>query len=193
MNWSPERQEQNDGYHSSRGESGQAMVEFALLFLATALLAFGLIDFCTALYEKQLVVNLTREGANLSARGAGTSTAQIMSNALEAVMQEATPLNLSTNSTSGLLILTAASNTNSLLSGYYISQQLKSGRLSATSKIGAGVNTFATLPNSIVAQSGHTIYIAEIYYKFNAPIPLQKLLPFTLPTQFYDVAYFPGG
>ena len=169
------------------------MVEFSLLFLVMALLAFGLIDFCTALYEKQLIVNLTREGANLSARGTGISPEDIMTNALNAVIQEATPLNLSTNSTSGLLILTAASNTNNALSGFYISQQLKSGRLAGTSKIGASVGSHAVLPNTIVAQSGHTIYIAEIYYKFNAPIPLQKLLPFTLPTQFYDVAYFPGS
>ena len=150
-------------------------------------------DFCSAIYEKQLIVNLTREGANLSARGSGDSPEQIMTNALDAIIQEASPLNLSTNSPSGLLILTSAANTNSRASGFFISQQLTSGKLTASSKVGTGVGTPANLPSAIVAQSGHNIYIAEIYYKFNVPAPLQKLIRVSVTNRFYDVAYFPGS
>jgi Flp pilus assembly protein TadG len=176
-----------------RNESGQAMVEMSFMLLILIVLAYGLMDFCVAIYEKQVIVNLTREGANLSARGSGGSPAQIMTNALDAIIQEASPLNLSTNSTSGLLILTAATNSNGKATGYFIRQQLKSGKLSASSKVGSGVGTSAKLPNSIVAQAGHVVYIAEIYYKFNAPAPLQNLVHVRLTNQFYDVAYFPGG
>lgn len=175
-----------------RHESGQATVELSMILLVLIILAYGLMDFCTAIYEKQVIVNLTREGANLSARGYGDGSAEIMTNALQAIIQEASPLNLSTNSTSGLLILTQAANTNNLASGFYITQQLKSGRLLASSKVGTGVGTHANLPSTIVAQSGHYVYIAEIYYKFNAPAPLQKLIHATVTNQFYDVAYFPG-
>ncbi len=164
-----------------------------MILLVLIILAYGLMDFCTAIYEKQVIVNLTREGANLSARGAGDSPEQIMTNALQAIIQEASPLNLNTNSTSGLLILTSAANTNSRASGFYISQQLTSGRLSARSKVGTGVGSYANLPSTIVAQSGHNVYIAEIYYKFNAPAPLQNLIHATMTNQFYDVAYFPGS
>ncbi len=176
-----------------RNESGQAMVELSLILLILVVLAYGLMDFCTAIYEKQVITNLTREGANLSARGSGGSTAQIMTNALAAIIQEATPLNLSTNSTSGRLILTSASNTNNAASGFYISQQLSSGTLAASSKIGTGVGNYAKLPSSIVAQSGHNVYIAEIYYKFNVPASLGKLIRVNVTNQFYDVAYFPGS
>lgn len=176
-----------------RNESGQATVELSLILLVLVILAYGLMDFCTAIYEKQVIVNLTREGANLSARGSGGSPAQIMTNALDAIIQEAAPLNLSTNSTSGLLILTAATNSNGKATGFFIRQQLKSGKLSASSKVGSGVGASATLPSSIVAQAGHVIYIAEIYYKFNAPAPLQNLIHAKLTNQFYDVAYFPGS
>lgn len=174
-------------------ESGQSTVELSMILLVLVILAFGLMDFCTAIYEKQVIVNLTREGANLSARGSGDSPEEVMTNALAAIIQEASPLNLSTNSNSGLLILTAVTNNTGLASGYYVKQQLTSGRLSASSKVGTGVGTHATLPSSLVAQAGHYIYIAEIYYKFNAPAPLQKLIHATVTNQFYDVAYFPGS
>jgi Flp pilus assembly protein TadG len=176
-----------------RHESGQATVELSMILLVLVILAYGLIDFCTAIYEKQVIVNLTREGANLSARGYGDGSAEIMTNALQAIMQEAAPLNLSTNSSSGLLVLTQAANTNNQASGFYISQQLRSGKLSASSKVGTGVGSYANLPSTIVAQSGHYVYIAEIFYKFNAPAPLQKLIHATVTNQFYDVAYFPGS
>ena len=167
------------------------MVEFCFILLTLIVLAYGLMDFCVAIYEKQLIVNLTREGANLSARGSGGSPEQVMTNALDAIMQEATPLNLSTNSPSGLLILTSVTNNPS---GYFVKQQLKSGLLSAQSKVGrSGVGGSAVLPNSIVAQPGHYVYVAEIFYKFNVPAPLKTLINISITNQFYDVAYFPGS
>jgi hypothetical protein len=65
--------------------------------------------------------------------------------------------------------------------------------LAASSKIGTGVGNYAKLPSSIVAQSGHNVYIAEIYYKFNVPASLGKLIRVNVTNQFYDVAYFPGS
>jgi len=177
---------------AGRSRSGQATMELSFMLVILVVLAYGLMDFCVAIYEKQLIVNLTREGANLSARGTGDGVAEIMTNALQAIMQEATPLNLSTDSPSGLLILTAVTNNNNRASGFYISHQLRSGLLSGASKVGPGVGAAATLPASIVAQSGHSVYVAEIYYKFNGPAPLQKLIHVNLTNKFYDVAYFPG-
>ncbi|MGD1017972.1 MAG: TadE/TadG family type IV pilus assembly protein [Verrucomicrobiia bacterium] len=173
--------------------SGQALVEFSLVMLVLIVLTFGLMDFCSAIYEKQLLVNLSREGANLSARGVGGSQLGIMQNALLAVQVEAQPLNLS-NSTSGLVILTALNNTNASAGYYVVSQQVKSGQLNATSLVGpSGVGHAATIPTNFIVGVNHTIYVAEVFYKFKAPAPLQNLIHITLPTQFYDVAYFPGG
>ena len=176
-----------------RNQSGQALVEFSLVMLLLVLLVFGLMDFCSAIYEKQLLVNLSREGANLSARGVGGSQLGIMQNALLAVQVEAQPLNLS-NSTSGRIILTALLNTNANSGYYVVSQQLESGSLSATSLVGPnGVNHAATIPTNFIVGVNHTIYVAEVFYKFNVPAPLQKLIHVNVTNRFYDVAYFPGG
>ena len=160
-----------------RNESGQSMVELSLILLILVVLAYGLMDFCTAIYEKQVIVNLTREGANLSARGSGESTAQIMTNALAAIIQEATPLNLSTNSTSGLLILTAATNNNKPGFGLLYQPTIKVRHVvRVAARLARGWEPTRHCPAAIVAQAGHNIYIAEIYYKFNVPAPLRKLI-----------------
>src|SRR5689334_6984144 len=49
--------------------SGQALVEFALISLVLITLLFGLIDFGRAILVRQVMVNLSREGANLASRG----------------------------------------------------------------------------------------------------------------------------
>ena len=176
-----------------RNQSGQALVEFSLAMLLLVVLVFGLMDFCSAIYEKQLLVNLSREGANLSARGVGGSQLGVMSNALFAVQVEAEPLNLS-NSTSGLLILTALSNTNATSGYYVVSQQLQSGQLNAKSLVGPnGVGSGATIPTNFIVGVNHNIYVAEVFYKVNVPAPLKKLIHINVTNQFYDLAYFPGG
>ncbi len=178
---------------SRRNQSGQALVEFSLVMLVLVVLTFGLMDFCSAIYEKQLLVSLSREGANLSARGVGGSQLAIMQNALVAVQVEAQPLNLS-NSTSGLLILTALENTNATAGYYVVSQQVKSGQMNATSLVGPnGVGHAATIPTNFIVGVNHSIYVAEVFYKFKVPAPLTKLIHIGVTNQFYDVAYFPGG
>jgi Flp pilus assembly protein TadG len=167
-----------------QSKSGQALVEFSLVLLALVLLVFCLMDFCVAIYEKQLLTNLSREAANLEARGIGQSAAQIMTNALLAIEQEATPLNLS--SASGKVILTAVTNGNGNL---YISQQVSAGSLAASSKVGTGLGPIATtkLPNTNLVQVGGACYIAEIFYKYKPPAPIKFVGPSGV---FYDVAYF---
>src|ERR1039458_4808607 len=93
---------------SGRGEGGQALIEFTLVALLLIVLIFGAIDFCRAIYMRQLLINLSRETANLEARGVGSTTAEIMTNALNAAIQEASPLTL--NSTNGMVIVTAVTN-----------------------------------------------------------------------------------
>ena len=107
-----------------------------------------------------------------------------MTNALLAVEQEATPLNLS--SASAKVILTAVTNGSGSL---YISQQVSAGGLSASSKVGTGLGPIAKtqLPTTNLVQAGSACYIAEIFYKYNPPAPLRIVSPSGV---FYDVAYF---
>lgn len=174
------------------GKSGQALVEMTLVTLVLISLVFGLIDFSRAIYERQLLVNLTREAANLAARGTGSTQLEVMQNAVNAVTGSASPLNLT--STNGLLIVSAVTNANA--TSPYVSQQVSTGRLVAVSSVGkkgSGIRAVLPVQNPSIAQTNHTLYIAEIWYVFKPVTPIGKLVNFTFSNRFYDVAYFPGG
>jgi Flp pilus assembly protein TadG len=176
-----------------RGESGQALIEFTFVTLLLIVLIFGTIDFCRAIYMRQLLVNLSRETANLEARGTGSTTAEIMTNALNSMITEALPLSL--NSTNGMIIVTAVTNFNNKgTASYTISHQFHLGTLGTfQSAVGNGVSATAKLPNTSMLPAFRTVFVAEIYYKFAPITPVGKLIKLingALPTQFYDAAYF---
>ena len=55
-----------------RSESGQAFIEFTFVVLMLIIMLFGLIDFGRAIYEHEVLTNLSREGARLAlGRGRG--------------------------------------------------------------------------------------------------------------------------
>lgn len=170
-------------------ESGQALIEFSLVLIVLVVLTFGLIDVCRAIYTKQVIVNLAREGANLASRGAGDTRAEIISNAVAAVVASASPLSITTN---GLVIITAV--TNNARGSYYINAQQKKGALTAKSKVGTAVGVSATLPSTspypALSQSNYTVYVAEVFYTFAPITPIGKLLKVAMPTNLYDAAYF---
>jgi Flp pilus assembly protein TadG len=180
-----------------RDEGGQALIEFTLVTLLLIVLIFGAIDFCRAIYLRQLLVNVSRETANLEARGTGSTTAEIMTNAMNSMLTEALPLVL--NSTNGTIIVTAVTNFNNVVNkkstaAFTISHQYQQGTLlNAKSAVGTftGTNNFnpATLPTGILP-AHRTVYVAEIFYKFTPITPVGKLINHLLPTQFYDAAYF---
>ena len=173
-----------------RDESGQAVLEFSLVATMMIVLAFGVIDFSRAIYLRQVLINLSRETANLEARGTGNSTGEIMTNALNATLQSASN-SLSLNSPLGLIVLTAVTNYGS---GYHISERLSSGSLpGAASRIGSAVNGTATLPtvsSGSFLPANHTVYVAEVFYQFQSITPVGHFFKGVLPTQLYDAAYF---
>lgn len=74
-------------------QRGIAAVEFALLLPLLLLLLFGLIDGGRALQANIIVVNLSREGANLAARGS-TSLETGSQDIIYALMASAPPLDV---------------------------------------------------------------------------------------------------
>src|ERR1017187_9522321 len=186
---------------SRRGESGQALIEFTLVTVMLIVLIFGAIDFSRAIYMRQLLVNLSRETANLEARGVGSTTPEIMTNALNATVLESSPLTL--NSTNGMVIVTAVTNFVNKVgtvstASYTISHQFYLGTLGTfQSAVGTytGSNKFnqATRPNTGILPANRTVYVAEIYYKFTPVTPVGKLIKLAnrlLPDHFCDAAYF---
>ena len=84
-----------------RNRSGQALVEFTFVAIILLLMIFGLIDFCRAISVRQVITSLSREGSNLASRNTS------LSNAVDAVIAAANPLNITT---SGRVIITSVKN-----------------------------------------------------------------------------------
>jgi hypothetical protein len=173
-----------------RSQSGQALVEFLFVVMILMVMLFGLIDFSRAISTKQVLVNISREGSNLAARGSGDTTDAVISNALGTVISNAIPLNINAN---GRVIISAIYNNGS---AFVITDQISEGPLSQSSKIGSLSNSVA-MPNGekasdtgAVPQPNQTLFATEVFYSYHAVTPLGKLLGFSMPTNLYDVAYF---
>jgi len=192
----PARQTNDVAAHGSRpgahsglvrrgsSRSGQAFVELVFVALMMMVLVFGLIDFSRAIYERQILTNLTREGSNLASRGTGSTTDQVISNAITAIVSSANPLTINPN---GRIIISVVVYSNG---EFFVTNQQSQGGISATSKVLNGTGPGAVMPNTNPPLTNQTVYVTEVYYNFVPVTPVGGLVNLTLPTQLYDVAYF---
>ena len=168
-----------------RNNSGQALIEFMFVAAMLLLLVFGLIDFCRAIFTRQVITNLTREGANLVSRNT------TITNAAAAVIASASPLDINAH---GRVIISVVTNNGGVA---IVADQLSQGGISTntvTSKVApGGIGSIAKMPSTTplqLPQSNQTVYVTEVYYDFHAITPVGQFLGFTLPPQLYDVAFF---
>ena len=164
---------------SRRNESGQATVEMVLVVLFLAVLMFAVVDFCRAIMTRQVMVNVSREGANLAARGTS------FSNALDAVVGSAQPLDINRN---GYVILTAVFRDGD--GNAIITNQLAKGGLPTTSHIGSGIGSSPVLPNNQIPTTNQILVAAEVFYQYEPVTPIGKLLGIAPSQRLYDAAYF---
>jgi hypothetical protein len=165
--------------HAAR--AGQALYEFVFVTMMLMGLTFGLIDYGRAIYERQVLINLSREGANLASRGTD------FTNTVASVLASAAPLDLSNK---GRVIVTSIVNNNG---AYTVLNQLaSSGGINPTSRIGqpGGVASLPANHGAALPQPKQTLYALEVFYTYAPITPVGRLLRVTLPTQLYDVAYF---
>lgn len=70
----------------AQSEQGSTAVEFALLFPLLVVLAFGIIDFGMMLWQQEVLVNATREGARQGILfGAGNGQPEIEATVVQAI------------------------------------------------------------------------------------------------------------
>jgi Flp pilus assembly protein TadG len=158
--------------------SGQALPELLFIGVFLLVMAFGVIDFARALIARQVLTNVTREGANLASRTTS------LSNAVNAVIISAMPLKLS--QTGYVILSTVTRNAGGTAT---VTAQYGQGGMPTASRIGAVAAT-ANMPSSSFPANNDSIVAAEVFYHYAPITPLGKLLSLTLPSQFYDVAYF---
>jgi Flp pilus assembly protein TadG len=174
----------------SRDRSGQALVEFMFVGFILLFMLFGMIDFCRAISTRQVLINLSREAANLAARGTGSTADASISNAIAAVIAGDAPLNLTNN---GLVIISAVLNSNGT---YRVTNQIREGQLLADSRVAPGGvgSTTPNMPSTPTAvqipQTNQTMFVSEVYYNYKAATPIGRLLNFNMTNALYDAAYF---
>ena len=161
-------------------QSGQAMLEFAIILSLVVVMVFAIIDFGRAFNQMQELVGLTRQGSNLASRGTS------LTDSANAVISGDAPLDLNS---SGEVILTSVTNN---AGGNIITGQVSKGALSVASRIGQTVGGTAARPPAAAAmlQPGQTIYITEVFYTYESITPLSAFLNIVMPSTFYQVAYF---
>lgn len=168
------------GTRIKASDSGQAMLEFAIIASLIITLVFALIDFGRAFNSLQVMIGLSRQGSNLASRGDSLTASAT------AVISGDAPLNLANN---GEVIVTSVTNSSN---SNLITGQVSQGGISQVSKVGTGVGAVATVPASVVAmlQPGKTVYITEVFYSYQPITPIGSLLGIVMPSTLYEVAYF---
>ena len=104
------------------------MVEMVIVVMVLLILVFGLIDFGRAITTRQIIVNVSREGANLASRGTS------LTNALEAIIGSANPLNITNNGTIILTVVFRDGTGNATIIDQLSSDRLLNSGLGALSK-----------------------------------------------------------
>jgi len=161
------------------GDSGQALVEFALSATMLLTLVFGLIDYSRAIYLVQVITNLAGEGSSMASRGT------TLSDTAAAVVAASGPLNLGTH---GQVIVSSVFNNNNKIQ---LTAQVSQGGIGAVSQIGSVIGGIVVLPATVTPQLNQTVYVTEVFCAYKSITPIGTLLTGTiLPSQLYDVAYY---
>lgn len=175
--------------HLTAKDSGQATVELA--FAATMLLLFmcSAIDFGRALYDLQVISELSRQGSNLASRVAGTTSCDSLCTSVADLLAGDSGLGLSSN---GKVIVTEFSQTTPVAGGTYtVVEQVQSATgILVTSRVAPGGT--ATIAGAPALQTGQKLYTTEIFYSFTPATGIGALTNNAIgfPTQLYDIAYF---
>lgn len=195
-------------------QRGLAAVELALLLPFLVLVLFGMIDLGRALQANTIIVNLSREGANLAARG-NTPLETNSQDIMYALMASAPPLNVNQR---GMMYITrvmgvgsGSAATNVVLDQYRWmdgARQLGLGYNNNTYDPGsriykcpnggwlvesctaAKLRPPAAIMNGQLAD-GEVIYIVETYYRFNMLVAGGGFLALpTLGPDLYSMTVF---
>lgn len=172
-------------------QSGQALLELSVAFTMLVVFVLGIVDFGQAVYDAEVMKNLSGESSSLASRGAS------LSSTASSIVTNSATVNLGSQ---GCVIVTAVTNNGGSLQ---VTDQASQCAISGVaSKIGcvqgkSGCNNSTpAIPSAATTAlqgevAGSSLYITEIYYNYTANTPITQFLQGSaLPTQLYSVAYY---
>ena len=179
-------------------ESGQSLIEFALILPFLLVLVFGVVDICAELLDVHVVTRMSREGSNMISRD---TTLQDTTTALK--LMKSGPVDFD-NGTSKLILSVfkrVATTTARNYDKVVLYQRVEYGSLPNSSVLTtAGTGSFggppdylavgsdddpnfvaSNFPANLAPTRGDAMYVAEIFSKHTFMTPLQSLLARTFP------------
>ena len=188
---------------SGRTDSGQAILEFALVAPFVLVLALGVIEVGYALLDQHVVSKMTREGANLISRDTSLADA-----ATAMVNMSSRPVNFSNGSSK--VIFSVIKNVATVGASNYnrpvLYQRYAYGSLAGASALNNAGGAFGPGPEFQALNSdndtslqisnlpavmalGGMLYVTEIYSRHPLITPLDQF-GIQLPPTLYSIAYF---
>jgi Flp pilus assembly protein TadG len=178
-------------------DSGQSLLELALVLPMLLIFVLGIVDFTRAIYDMEVITNLAGEGSSAASR----ETTNEFPATVAAIMNDA-DINMANK---GCAIITSVSSGTTAGTFQVTGQSISTECNSASSKIGCfpppsscGSATIPSLVQQVLQSPSNTtsnttyVAITEVYYNFTPITPIGTFLHNNslLPTQLYAVAYY---
>lgn len=141
---------------------GAALVELAIVLPLLLILALGVFDFARAIHAKNMLTNMSREGANLASRSATANT-----DIMNTLAYTAQPLDMRSN---GMIYVTVVQGNpeNGSVVPRIISQSRWLNRSNPQSRIGSAAGDSAQNLDALNLAQGETVYAVEIFYRYRS-------------------------
>lgn len=160
-----------------RDESGQEVVEMAMVLPFLLVLVLGIVEFGSLFGTSHTLTSLGREGANIAARGAPLDTV----NAL--MLENGSEIDLANK---GGSIVSRVVVQDSVPT---IAEQVATGDYSGLSRIGEPGEP-ATGLDQLVGAEGISFYVVELFYVYEDRTPLARAFGNFVPDIIYSRAVF---
>jgi hypothetical protein len=187
-----------------RRDSGQSMIEFAIVLPLLLVVVLGVVETSYALFDQHVVTRLSREGSNLISRDTALGDAAIVLRNMAS-----RPVDFNSNSKvifSVILNIDTATATNYNRPILY--QRYSYGSGPGTSRLSSGGGSYgpgpeytavnpnsdtglrvSNLPSNVVVPLGGMVYVTEVFTQHTLITPFNRF-GVTIPSSLYSIAYF---
>jgi Flp pilus assembly protein TadG len=160
-----------------RHSGGQSVVELAVVAPILLLMTLGILEFGRILDVSQGLTGLSRESANLAARGTE------LQKVVEVAMQNGADFGLQA---AGGVVATQLTMKDG---APRIQQQVASGGYAGRSRLGK-LGEVARGFGTVAFTDGQSVFVVETFYRYEPVTPLRSLASLSLPEELYERAIF---